>query len=217
MVAKTELNDSDSLKLTIDFPPEMSESRAGTLVSRYENNLNFMEKLLRELGTTPAQCQSVGGAVQICDNVNPQGGGEYLTDDECMVGLRTASCPGAQGRPLLIMINAGVDASTLGDVKGFDTNKKGIVILLNCGLDRLSWFAKLSFAKYIESYEPVYYLKNIGGNGWLLKNGVGPWRVFVEGANGIELVSEEELKPSLVDVEAQVRITLAGIKPKPKA
>lgn len=206
-----------SLRLTLDFPPQVSEQRAGTLVSRYENNLNFMEKLFAELGTPPQTCVRVGGTVDIRDNINPQGGGEYLSDDECMVGLRAAACSRLGGRPLLMMINAGVDASTLGDMKKFDTDTNAVVVLINCGLDRLSWFAKLSFAKYIDTYVPAYYLKNVAGNGWLLKCGSEPWRVFVDAVGGVQLVSEEDARPSLVDVEAQIRLARAGIPPRKKS
>ncbi|KAI0566945.1 hypothetical protein FGB62_5g238 [Gracilaria domingensis] len=69
-------NGSNALKFTIDFPPDKSEASTGTLVSRFENNLNFTEKLLAGLGVPLDQCERVGGEVNICDNINPQGGGE---------------------------------------------------------------------------------------------------------------------------------------------
>lgn len=199
---------NQSLRLTIDFPPESSETSAGTLVSRYENNLNFSEKLLAGLGVPCDTCEPVGGTVEICDNINPQGGGEYLTDDECMVGFRAQSSPALDGRPLLIMINAGVDAGTLRDVSKYDTDQSAVVVLVNCGLDRLSWFAKRSFAGYIDSYASAYYLKNVAGNGWLFKCGNEPWSIYVEGAAGPRLVSQVEKKPKLFDVERQIRVAM---------
>lgn len=203
---------NESVRLvTLDFPPESSETRAGTLVSRYENNLNFMEKLLEALGCAEGTWRPVGGSLEIRNNVNPQGGGDYLTDDECMTGFSTACCPhlGSSGRSLILLINAGVDASTLGQVQKLDDGKSA-VILLNCGLGRVSWFSKMSFATYIDKYEPAYYLKLVAGNGWLLKNGPNPWRTYLEVPTGLSLVSESETRPKLVDVEADIRIAHAS-------
>ncbi|CDF32197.1 unnamed protein product [Chondrus crispus] len=99
-----------TLHLTLDFPPDRSETDTGTLVSRYENNLNFAEKLLLELGASSPT--PVGPNIQICDNINPQGGGEYLTDDEVMVGLK-APVDKLGGRVVTVLLNAGVDVDSL--------------------------------------------------------------------------------------------------------
>lgn len=152
----------------------------------------------------------VGGEVDICDNINPQGGGEYLTDDEVMVGLRADNC--SLQRPLLCLLNAGVDAATLKGVQDFDTDPNSVILLVNCGIDRLSWFSKLSFGKYFDDFQSAYYLKNVAGNGWLLKRGSSPWRVFAELSSGIEMIWETESRPSIVDAEAEVRLAMAGIK-----
>eukprot|EP00178_Gracilaria_changii_P000031 TRINITY_DN1001_c0_g1_i1.p1 TRINITY_DN1001_c0_g1~~TRINITY_DN1001_c0_g1_i1.p1 ORF type:complete len:294 (+),score=26.48 TRINITY_DN1001_c0_g1_i1:2374-3255(+) len=202
-------NGSDSLKFTIDFPPERSESRAGTLVSRFENNLNFTEKLLAGLGVALENCERVGGEVSICDNINPQGGGEYLTDDECMVGFRTRQCAKLKSRSLLVLFNAGMDGSTLRQVKSLDSNDGSVVVLVNCGLDRLSWFAKRGFAKYIDEFIAAYYLKAVG-NGWLLKIGTCPWRTFVQIGGKVKSINEADKKPNLVDVEQQIRIAIGS-------
>lgn len=208
--------DGVSLKLTLDFPPERSETRAGTLVSRFENNLNFAEKLLSSLGGSVSSAQRVGPSVEICDNVNPQGGGEYLTDDEVMIGLRS-SLPALGGRTVTVLLNAGVDADTLKQVREHDKDEGGVVVLVNCGVERLSWFAKLGgFGEYIERFRPAYYLKNIAGNGWLLKKGTRPWMVFADAGKGKgpDLVYEIEERPKIVDVEAEIRLAIAGIPRK---
>ncbi|CAN8071543.1 unnamed protein product [Agarophyton chilense] len=198
------------VKLTVDFPPERSESRAGTLVSRYENNLNFTEKLLARLGVDTERCERVGGVVDICDNVNPQGGGEYLSDDECMVGFRAGECGMLQGRRLLVLFNAGMDGGTLRGVKTLDEDEDGVVVLVNCGLDRLSWFAKRGFADYIDGFKAAYYLKAVGG-GWLFKSGAEPWRTFVRRGDALQTITASERKPRLVDVETQIRLALAAL------
>lgn len=59
-------------RLTVDFPPEKNERDSGTLVRRYENNLNFAERLLSKLTDGGAQLP-IGGKVNIRDNINPQG------------------------------------------------------------------------------------------------------------------------------------------------
>lgn len=203
------LKNSNERLLTIDFPPERSETRAGTLVSRYENNLNFLERVMETLGCTGSV--PVGGLVSICDNVNPQGGGEYLTDDECMVGRRVPACTALNGSGLTMLINAGVDASTLKEVRKLD-NGSDIVVLLNCGLERVSWFAKLSFRDYIDEFVPLYYLKNVAGNGWLLKCGQDPWRAYIANDGHFQCVYEVSERPKIVDVEAEIRIALAKVR-----
>jgi hypothetical protein len=196
--------DTRARLFTIDFPPERSESRAGTLVTRYENNRNMCEKLLIELGSAPDTWSEVGGNVRICDNINPQGGGEYLTDDEVMVGFQGTSTA-LSGHPVTILINAGVDASTLRQVKGLD-NGDDIIVLVNCGLDRMSYFAKLGFAKYINAFEPIYFLKTFLGGGVLFKWARGPWRAYAAGIQGgTNLVQEFSEKPAMYEVEEIIR------------
>jgi hypothetical protein len=203
-IVKVRQRDPEARLLTIDFPPERSENRAGTLVARYENNRNMCEKLLIELGALPDSWVEVGGNVQICDNINPQGGGEYLTDDEVMAGFR-AECSLLDGRPVTILINAGVDASTLRQVKELD-NGRDVVILVNCGLDRMSYFSKLGFAKYIDSFEPVYFLKVFLGTGLLFKWAHEPWQAYANARTGVYLVQEYSERPAVYKVEEIVRM-----------
>lgn len=200
-----------STRLTVDFPPERSETRAGTLVSRFENNLNFLSLLSEQLGCPVGseQMQRVGPDVEIRDNVNPQGGGEYLTDDECMVGLRLLNAPEVDNRTVTLLLNTGVDAKTLKQVRDFDTTDDGVIVLVNCHLERVSWFAKIGFAKYIDSFVPAYYLKAIAPGGWLLKTGEAPWTVYVNSAQDPVVLEQYENRPSLVDVEAKIRLALA--------
>lgn len=200
-----------SLRVSVDFPPERNETRAGTLVSRYENNLNFMSKLVTRLGGNPDTAKRLGPVVEIRDNVNPQGGGEYLTDDECLVGMRVAAAPTLDGRCVTLLLNTGVDASTLKQIKQYDEDDDGVVVLINCALDRMSWFAKLSFAKYVDSFRPAYYLKVIATGGWFIKSGMEPWTVFANSKEGPVLILQSEERPSLVDVEAMVRLKVAGL------
>lgn len=211
---------SSSVRLTIDFPPERSETRAGTLVSRYENNLNFLSALASRLGCDPSSCEQLGPPIEIRDNVNPQGGGEYITDDECMIGLRLASCPLLDGRRVSLLLNAGVDAATLKQIQKFDDNDyKSVIVLVNCALDRVSWFAKIGFAKYLDSFQTAYSLKSIAPAGWLLKCGTAPWTAFVNaynaedaGAGAAVVVQQFETRPSIVDVEAKIRLYVSSAR-----
>lgn len=208
-------SETETVRLTVDFPPEQSEVRAGTLVSRYENNLNFVRQLAARLGGTT--CKDVGPTVEIRDNINPQGGGEYLTDDEVMIGVRITNASRLPGKPnVTMLINAGVDAGTLKQTQEYEREereKMEVIVLVNCGLERVSWFAKVGFAKYLESFEAAYYFKVIAAGGWLLKCGVAPWTVFAALPKGIEVLDQVEKRPSLVDVEAQVRVAVALSSP----
>lgn len=60
---------SEQRLLTVDFPPEKSETSAGTLVSRFENNMNMCEKILEALSVPRNSWSSVGGNVEIRDNM----------------------------------------------------------------------------------------------------------------------------------------------------
>lgn len=240
-----------SLRLTVDFPPARSETRAGTLVSRFEHNLSFIDALAERLSRRASDayvdvdasvdvggCERLGPAVEIRDNVNPQGGGEYLTDDECLIGVRLTiplpssrssssststssiiSSPappdskGPSSRCVTILMNAGVDAATLKQVSSYDVDQTGIVVLVNCNLERLSWFAKLGFAKYIESFAPAYYLKAIAPGGWLQKCGDAPWTAYANFAEGPAIIQQYDARPSLVDVQARIRLAISEGSP----
>jgi Domain of unknown function (DUF1995) len=197
--------------LTVDFPPERSETRAGTLVSRFENNLNFCEKLLEQLGVPIEECLSLGGHVEIRLNINPQGGGDYLTDDECMVARRAILCPRLGGtKSVMVMINAGVDASTLKQVKALDVETGGedVIVLVNCGLDRLDFFSKFGYAKFIDSFVPAFYLKLILGSSKaaLMKCFPHKWTAYVNGDSFIEF----DERPPMYEVEQVVRAVLSS-------
>lgn len=193
---------TNNLHLTVDFPPERSEQRSGTLVSRFENNLNFINKLATRLNPN-TKAQTIGPNVEIRDNVNPQGGGEYITDDECMLGIRTMI---EKGRYVTLLINAGVDASTLKQVSKYDEIQGGMVVLINCALDRVSWFAKIGFGKYIDMFIPLYYLKVIAPDGWLIKVGSMKWTAFINSIDGPVVVEQFEERPSIMDVESKIRL-----------
>lgn len=195
------------LRFTVDVPPERSETRAGTLVSRFENNQNLCEKILVALGCPVDDHASVGGTVMICDNINPQGGGEYLTDDEVMVG-QVCDSPLA-GRRVMVLINAGVDAATLRQVRDIEDDAD-VIVLLNCGLDRLSFFARLGFGDYFDSFETAYYLKVFPGMGYLYKVGRQPWRALVMTSSGLAVAKEYDVKPQTFSVEQLLRSRAAA-------
>lgn len=192
--------------LTVDFPPERTEQRAGTLVSRFENNLNMCEKMLEELGVARGEWANVGtGVVEIRDNVNPQGGGDYLTDDECMIGVR-AACPKLDGRPVMVLINAGMDKATLRQVQELDKDERDVVVLVNCNLASLSFFDKLrGFGKYIDQFQPAYYLKLFLGVGMLLKTEPEPWAAFAQRDDGAVFIEEFAERPEIFKVEQLLR------------
>lgn len=124
-----------------------------------------------------------------------------------MVGIRGA-CPKLGGKYVTILINAGVDASTLKDVKSFDREGE-VIVLANCALDRMSFFDKLGFAKYIDAFQPVYYLKLFLGVGLLLKQEPHPWAAFSQRDDGAVLVEEFQGKPQIFQVEQLLRQNVA--------
>ena len=132
-----------------------------------------------------------------------------------MLGYHTARVPMLGDKPCMLLINAGVDASTLRQVEVLEKDvlpNGGVVVLLNCGLDRVSWLAKMGFARYLDSFEPAYYLKNVAGMGWLLKDGDGTWKVFINTSDGVVLVNTLLSRPKMVDVESMVRRERANVQ-----
>lgn len=192
--------------LAVDFPPDRVEQRAGTLVSRYENNLNMCQTILEELGVLRDSWTAVGtGTVEIRDNINPQGGGPYLTDDECLVGFR-ASCPKLEGKNMTIVLNAGVDKTTLRQIKELDEGERDVLVLLNCNLSSLSFFDKLGgFGNYIDQFTSVYYLKLFLGVGMLFKCAPEPWSAWAQRDDGAVLVEEFPNRPESFKVEELLR------------
>jgi hypothetical protein len=172
--------------------------------------LNFCEKLLEELGVPRGSWAQVGtGVVEIRDNVNPQGGGDYLTDDECMYGYR-AACPRLDGKRVAVLINAGVDKATLRQVPALDGGGRDTIVLVNCNLVSLSFFDKLGgFGTYIEQFRPVYYLKLFMGVGMLFKSEPEPWAAFAHRDGGAALIEEYPGRPEIVKVEQLLRRSVA--------
>lgn len=187
-------------RITVDFPPERSESRSGTLVARYENNLNFAERLLQKLAPGESQ-SSVGGVVNIRDNINPQGGGEYLDDDETLTGVRAGD--------IAVVLNAGVDAATLRQASDI---KAGRIVLVNCALDRLSWFDKRATRGAVDDFECAYYCKVVSGAGIFMRAAPTPWTAFVSSNEGWKVVLESEERPKMNVVENAIRTALAEAK-----
>lgn len=130
-----------------------------------------------------------------------------MTDDEVMVGFNADTKTG----PVSLLINAGVDMDTLNQVKALQ-DSKGFTILLNCGLERLSWLDKLRLGKYFDSFEVLYCLKRVGGSGWLFKCGREDWGLWVDTPKALKLLSISKDRPKIFDVEQQVRIAIQALK-----
>lgn len=79
--------------------------------------------------------------------------------------------------------------------------EKGVV-LLNCGLDRLSWWDRRKL-KCLEGYQTLYFLKPVGG-GWLM-GCVDGWFAFWGGT----CIKSFEERPKWFDVETLIRNTAA--------
>lgn len=121
-----------------------------------------------------------------------------------MTGIR-AACPKLSGKSCVLLINAGVDGSTLRQVRDLD-NGSDVVVLVNCNLDRLSFFTKLSVGRYIESFQIAYALKLVLGLGALLKRGSEKWKLYVLRAGECRLLEEFDEKPVAYKAEELVRV-----------
>lgn len=123
------------------------------------------------------------------------GGGEYLDDDECITGV----CSG----DFAVVLNAGVDASTLRKLNEIDA---GTVVLVNGALERLSWFDKRGLRGAIDDYIPAYVCRIVAGRGILLFAAPHSWTAYVPRADGTFAVAfESNEQPKMAQVEAAVR------------
>ncbi|GAB0495892.1 hypothetical protein MMPV_007202 [Pyropia vietnamensis] len=202
-------------RLTIDVPPSRAESRAGTLVGRYEADLSFASALLVALGAVEGAggWARVGEDVEIRHCVNPQGGGDYLTEEGLwgVVGETSAS---GLGGTVTVLGNAGVDVSALAGVADAVASSPpgGVVILLNGGLSRVTWLDRLGWrrgrgavAAALDAFVPAYALARIGGD----VDGVEGAGRGGGGGGDIEcvpvLVGRGGVKPSVSDADAAVK------------
>lgn len=177
--------------LTVDVPPSRAESRAGTLVGRYEADLSFASALLTALGAAegPAGWARVGEDVEIRHCVNPQGGGDYLTE-EGLWGVVGDAPTGA----VTVLGNAGVDVAALAGVADAVAASPpgGVVVLLNGGASRVTWLDRLGWgrgraaaAAALDRFVPAYALARIGGDGVMGYAWGGEWTVWkVRGGGG---------------------------------
>ena len=163
-----------------------------------------MRGILKELSLSDAQCKPIGGLVEIRDNINPQGGGEYLTDDETLTGFETPPLNECGGRRVKLLLNAGVDAITLKQVADYE-DEKSVVMLVNCGLERLSWFAKRRL-QFLNAYETLYYFKPVA-TGWLLGCPEGWFAIY-----NSECLKRFEERPKFFDVEMIIKDTAAQMR-----
>lgn len=122
-----------------------------------------------------------------------------------MVGLR-AACPKLGGRFCTVLINAGVDGSTLRQVSKLD-NGSDIIVLLNCSLERLSYFSKLGMGHYLDSFQVAYSLKAFLGLGSLIKQGKEKWKLYAYCATGFDLIREFDERPIAYKVEEYLRLS----------
>ena len=125
----------------IEFPFD-AEDQGSTLVKRFEALVSLSEKLAELMGLEGVV--AVGERVQILDNINPGGGGEYL-DQEGIFGIR-GRIPGWSGDVLILML-AGVDTSDLEGLDkmvyeqgngGLGASKESRILLFNTNLDRIT-------------------------------------------------------------------------------
>lgn len=162
----------------IEFPFD-AEDQGSTLVKRFEALVSLSEKLAQLMGLEGIV--SVGERVQILDNINPGGGGEYL-DQEGIFGVR-GRIPGWSGDVLILML-AGVDTSDLEDLGkmvyeqgagGLGASQESRILLFNTNLDRvtnnkglhippkhqplvLETFAAEGQVRHGRSYQPIWCL-----------------------------------------------------------
>jgi hypothetical protein len=125
----------------IEFPFD-AEDQGSTLVKRFEALVSLSEKLAELMGLEGVV--AVGERVQILDNINPGGGGEYL-DQEGIFGVR-GRIPGWPGDVLILML-AGVDTSDLEGLGkmvyeqgngGLGASQESRILLFNTNLDRIT-------------------------------------------------------------------------------
>jgi len=115
-----------------------------------------------------------------------------------------------------VILNPSLDLTNLKDVqKQFDDGKSPVV-LWNCGVERMGFFDKMSMGggTYIESYVPIYVLKNVGGNGFLYKSSLeSKWQSIAVLSDRtttpyLKTIEEASSRPKYLDVENNLKAAI---------
>jgi hypothetical protein len=112
---------------------------------------------------------------------------------------------------LTVIINPGIDGTNLRSLRDLDDGR-GPVILVNCGLDRLSWLDKMGVGDYLDSFCEVYSLRR-AGTGFVFRRFSGEWQLFVaRGGEALEMIESRPRKPSFVEAERRIKGALGGMR-----
>jgi hypothetical protein len=183
-------------RMSVQFPPD----EGPTLVRRYEFQLGFAYSLLKR--ARAESVEQVGKKVLIRDNIDIRGGGEYLSE-EGLFGLHAFFRTKLGGRAcgLKVVMNSGLDASACREADKFLGQDP--LLLLNCNLDKMSFFDRLGKGAFFDSFTPVYYCARVRG-AFLLYVYPGRWQLFGITGGKFEVLFESDSKPDLFDLEKKL-------------
>mmetsp|Transcript_422 Transcript_422/g.757 ORF Transcript_422/g.757 Transcript_422/m.757 type:complete len:83 (+) Transcript_422:2865-3113(+) len=79
------------------------------------------------------------------------------------------------------------------------------MILVNCGLDKLSFFDKLGSQQFLDKFREAFCLKQFGGSGFLFRVYPENWSVFKVSGNGVTLIQDFGSRPKPLEVEQLIK------------
>jgi hypothetical protein len=110
------------------------------------------------------------------------------------------------GKTETVILSPGLDGSNLRSLftKGLDDGQ-GSVVLVNCGVERLTCFDKVGMADYLDAYLPAYTLLKRAANGFIFHAFPSPWQLHVVRNGQMGLLETSDKRPAFVDAERKIK------------
>lgn len=110
---------------------------------------------------------------------------------------------GPGGKRLTVILNPGIDVSNLRSLKGLD-DSRGNVLLLNCGVERMTFFDKVGMGDYLDGFKPAYSLKR-AATGFIFRAYPSNWQLHVVQNGKMSLIHSMDKRPTFMEAEKKIK------------
>lgn len=110
---------------------------------------------------------------------------------------------GPGGKRLTVILNPGIDVSNLRSLKALD-DTRGNVVLLNCGVERMTFFDKVGLGDYLDGFKPAYSLKR-AATGFIFRAYPSAWQLHVVQNGKMSLIDSTDKRPSFMEAEKKIK------------
>jgi hypothetical protein len=112
---------------------------------------------------------------------------------------------GGPDNKVTVIWNPGLDGSNLRrrSLKSLDDGQ-GSVVLVNCGVEKLTFFDKVGMADNLDGYTPAYALKR-AANGYIFQAFPNPSQIHVVRNGQMSLLETSDKRPPSVDAKRKIK------------